>query len=66
MKRNQKDVTLMKLIFSPLWRFIKYYIFEGACLDGRAGFIKAAFSASSKFYYLAKVYERNVNQKLEA
>jgi hypothetical protein len=49
-----------------LWRFIKYYIFEGACFDGRAGFIKAAFSASSKFYYLAKVYERNVNQKLQA
>lgn len=64
-KRNQKNASLGKMIFSPMWRFIKYYFFEGACLEGRAGFIKAMFSATSKFYYLAKVYERQVNEKLE-
>ena len=64
-KRNQKNASLSKMIFSPMWRFIKYYFFEGACLEGRAGFIKAMFSATSKFYYLAKVYERQVNEKLE-
>lgn len=59
-KRGQANASLMQMIFSPLWRFLKYYFFEGACLEGRAGFIKAAFSASGKFYYLAKVYERHV------
>ena len=47
------------MIFSPFWRFFKYYILEGAILEGRAGFIKACFSAITKFYYLAKVYERS-------
>ena len=65
MKRGQKNASLLKMIFSPMWRFIKYYFFEGAILEGRAGFIKAMFSASSKFYYLAKVYERHINEKLE-
>lgn len=64
-KRGQKNASLVKMIFSPMWRFIKYYFFEGAILEGRAGFIKAMFSANSKFYYLAKVYERHVNEKLE-
>ena len=57
-KRGTTDASLMKMMLSPLWRFIKYYFIEGACLEGRAGFIKAVFSASSKFYYLAKVYEK--------
>ena len=64
-KRNQKDASLLKMVFSPLWRFIKYYFIEGACWEGRAGFIKAAFSASGKFYYLAKVYERHVYSEAE-
>ncbi len=64
-KRHQHNASLFQMIFSPLWRFIKYYFIEGACLEGRAGFIKAAFSACSKFYYLAKVYERHVNEKLD-
>src|SRR5574344_372986 len=59
-KRGEKDASLAKMIFSPMWRFIRYYIFEGACLEGRAGFIKAMFSAIGKFYYLAKVHERNI------
>lgn len=62
-KRGQSKVSLWQLIFSPTWRFMRYYVFEGALFDGRAGFIKAAFSACSKFYYLAKVYERQVMKR---
>lgn len=59
-KRNKKTVSLMQLVFSPLWRFVRYYFLKGACLQGRRGFIKAMFSSHMKFYYLAKVYERKV------
>ncbi len=58
-KRRQPTASLLQMIFSPFWRFFKYYILEGAILEGRAGFIKACFSAITKFYYLAKVYERS-------
>lgn len=64
LKRNKQRVSLFELCFSPFWRFFKYYFLEGAILDGKAGFIKACFSASGKFYYLAKVYEREVNRDL--
>lgn len=63
-KRNKQSVSLFSLMFSPLWRFFKYYFIDGAVLEGRAGFIKAVFSASGKFFYLAKVYERQVNREL--
>ena len=63
-KRDKKDVSLVQLVFSPFWRFFRYYIIEGACFQGKRGFIKACFSAHGKFYYLAKVYERQINQKI--
>lgn len=63
-KRDKKDVSLAQLVFSPFWRFFRYYIIEGACFQGKRGFIKACFSAHGKFYYLAKVYERQINQKM--
>lgn len=64
-KRGQRSVSLWQLMFSPTWRFLKYYLFDGAVLEGRVGFIKAAFSACGKFYYLAKVYERQVTEAPE-
>lgn len=62
-KRNKKTVSLFQLIFSPMWRFVRYYFLKGACLQGRRGFIKAMFSSHMKFYYLAKVYEREVAER---
>ena len=62
-KRKKEKVTLWELIASPAFRFFRYYILKGACLQGKRGFIKACFSSHMKFYYLAKVYERQQNQK---
>ena len=61
-KRNKRKVSLFQLIFSPMWRFVRYYFLKGACLQGRRGFIKAMFSSHMKFYYLAKVYEREISE----
>ena len=62
-KRKKEKVTLWELMASPAYRFFRYYILKGACLQGRRGFIKACFSSHMKFYYLAKVYERQQNSK---
>lgn len=62
-KRKKERVTLWELITSPAFRFFRYYILKGACFQGKRGFIKACFSSHMKFYYLAKVYERQQNQK---
>lgn len=57
-KRKKTKVSLWELIASPTYRFLRYYFLKGACFQGRRGFIKACFSSHMKFYYLAKVYER--------
>jgi len=62
-KRARKKVNLLELMLIPFYSFFRYYILQGACFDGRAGFIKAAFSGCTKFLYLAKVYERQVFSK---
>lgn len=62
-KRDKKTVSLFELVMAPLWRFVHYYFLKGACLQGKRGFIKAMFNSHMKFYYLAKVYEREVKMK---
>lgn len=62
-KRKKTNVNLFELILSPAYRFLRYYIFKGACFQGRRGFIKACFSSHMKFYYLAKVYEQQITKK---
>ncbi len=61
-KKSKKKVSLPELILLPAFRFFRYYILKGAILQGRRGYIKACFSAHMKFYYLAKVYERQQQQ----
>lgn len=63
LKRKKENVSLWELIASPAFRFFRDYIIKGACLQGRRGFIRACFSSHMKFYYLAKVYERQQNRK---
>lgn len=61
-KRREKKVSFSKLIFSPLFWFIKYYLIKGGFLDGIEGFIFAKTKSHYKFYTLAKILE-NRNAK---
>jgi glycosyltransferase involved in cell wall biosynthesis len=62
-KRKKDKVGLFELMLSPAYRFFRYYILHGACFQGKRGFIKACFSSHMKFYYLAKVYERQLKRE---
>lgn len=62
-KRKRQKASLLDMIFSPLYHFVQCYIFKGGIFSGRRGFIRASMDAISKFYYLAKVYERSLNSK---
>lgn len=55
-RKNQK-VTFGKIIFSPLFRFIKFYFFKQGYKDGIRGLIFAFTKAHYKFYTLAKLFE---------
>ena len=50
-----KKYTLLKLLFSPLFTFIKMYVFKAGFLDGANGFIIAVISAHYRFLKYAKM-----------
>ena len=56
-RRKGQPVSYIKLIFSPMFRFVKSYIIKQGFKDGKAGFIFAFTKAHYKFYTLAKLLE---------
>lgn len=57
--------TGLKLILSPLARFIKFYVIRGGFLDGRAGLVHILIGCFNSFMKNAKLLEleRNRNRK---
>lgn len=48
---------LLKIIFSPLWKFIRDYFFNKGFLDGYVGFVICIISAHSTFIKYIKIRE---------
>lgn len=61
-KKNKK-IGWMKLLFSPMFWFVKYFFIKKGFLDGKRGFIFACLKAQYKFSSLAKIYEYQQNNK---
>jgi len=53
-----KPVSAVRLVFSPLIRFIKFYIVRGGFRDGVPGLIHIAIGCFNSFVKYAKIYER--------
>lgn len=62
-KKKGKKASLLKMIFSPMVRFLKVYIAKGGFKYGRLGFIIAQQQAMYKFTILAKMYEKEMEEK---
>ncbi|MDH5598942.1 MAG: glycosyltransferase family 2 protein [Cyclobacteriaceae bacterium] len=58
MYNKNKKVSLLKLIISPGFEFIKKYILQLGFLDGYQGFIISKMAAHYKFYKFAKLREK--------
>lgn len=56
-RKKHKKITCFKLLFSPMFWFVKYYFIKRGFLDGKKGFIFATLKAQYKFSCLAKIYE---------
>ena len=54
---NGGRFSLLKLLFSPLVRFVKFYVFRLGFLDGTAGFIHIAAGCWTVFVKQAKLLE---------
>ena len=72
-KRKGQNPGIAKLIISPIWRFLHYYIVKGGFRYGLSGFVISVINAHYKFMTIAKILESkrenkelvfNKNQKL--
>lgn len=59
-KRPLKHVTLAKMIFSPMMRFLKMYFLKRGFLYGKAGYVQAMRHSMYKFTVLCKMYEKEI------
>lgn len=57
--QGAKKTGLAKLILNPLWRFLKYYIFQRGFLDGVPGLVHASLNAAFVFVKYAKLWALN-------
>ncbi|MCK9280919.1 MAG: glycosyltransferase family 2 protein [Melioribacteraceae bacterium] len=52
-----KSVTLIDIIFRPLWIFVKMYLIKAGFLDGIHGFLLASYSSFYVFTKYTKLWE---------
>lgn len=61
-----KKVTMVSLIFSPFWKFIKSYFIRLGFLDGYYGFVVCTISAYATFIKYVKIKElQDKNKQVE-
>ncbi|MEX2235345.1 MAG: glycosyltransferase family 2 protein [Cyclobacteriaceae bacterium] len=58
-KNHGKPLFVINVIFSPLFRFVKSYLFQLGFLDGYYGFLFCSISASMTFFKYVRLYEYN-------
>jgi len=58
-KKGERAYFFINVLISPLFRFIKTYIFQLGFLDGYYGFIFCTASASMTFFKYVRLYEYN-------
>lgn len=56
-KKGENVSFVINVIFSPMFRFLKSYIFQLGFLDGYYGFIFCTASASMTFFKYVRLYE---------
>ena len=65
MVEHGNGFSLLKLIFKPLYKFIRVYFLKKGFLDGLPGFVIATSSAFYIFVKYVKMWERLENKEVK-
>ena len=60
---NDRRVSAARMVFSPLVRFMKFYLFRGGFRDGLPGFVHIAIGCFNSFIKYAKIRERQSSRR---
>ncbi len=63
-EEKQKKFLLARIIFSPLFKFLRMYFFKLGFLDGLQGFILSIYSSFSEYAKFAKMFEKRKSPAL--
>lgn len=63
-KRLNKNYGIFKMIFRPIWFFLKSYVFGGGFKDGKRGVINAYMASTYQIMLLSKLYEEKMIKSL--
>jgi len=55
--RRGERAGLLRLVLSPLFRFVRFYLLRGGFLDGLPGFIHVVIGCMNSFVKYAKLFE---------
>lgn len=68
MHASGRRASAVKLVFSPLVRFIRFYVFRLGFLDGLAGLVHIAIGCETSFMKQAKLFalERNAREPVRS
>ena len=62
-KRAGRQYGPMKLLFRPVWFFVRSYVFGGGFLDGRRGLLRAYMKTVYQMTLLSKITEQQLKDK---
>lgn len=62
-KRKGKSYGAVKMLFRPVWFFIKSYLFGGGIKDGKRGIVSSYMAAVYQVMLLSKLYEEKISKK---
>ncbi len=48
--KKRTPPSIFKVLFGAIWMFLRCYVIQGGCLEGRDGFVLAVLSAEGSFY----------------
>ncbi|RMF19735.1 MAG: glycosyltransferase family 2 protein, partial [Gammaproteobacteria bacterium] len=58
LRARGKRYSTAKLLLSPLFRFIKFYVFRLGFLDGVPGLVHISIGCMNSYFKMAKLYDR--------
>jgi len=59
-KRICKNYGIAKMIFRPMWFFLRNYFFNKGFLDGRRGLVRSYFVMIYQIVFMSKIYEQRI------
>lgn len=64
-RRRLKKLSTVKMLFRPLWFFLKSFLLQGSIRHGKKGIVNAYMASAYQMFLLSKIIEWKFNNDSE-